>query len=173
MPPRNLRPPYGPNRAREKRRTFFALFVENVHFWDWWGTLCTLFTHTSKCPSFLDGSSVTGSISRKCKHVRCTNTYLYFWLVHLQSYLDSVAIEAKSSLSKLDYTMQYCDMANLLDARTNRRCALLCTATATNKKWWPFCSEQLQRQIIHQNARIFKRNWLIPWNYNKGISEKV
>ena len=28
--------------------------------------------------------------------------------------------------------------------------------------WWPFCSEQLQRQIVHQNARIFKRNWLIP-----------
>ena len=30
------------------------------------------------------------------------------------------------------------------------------------KNWWPFCSEQLQRQIIYQNARIFKRNWLIP-----------
>jgi hypothetical protein len=26
------------------------------------------------------------------------------------------------------------------------------------KKWRPFCSEQLQRQIIHQNSRIFKRN---------------
>ena len=30
------------------------------------------------------------------------------------------------------------------------------------KNWWLFCSEQLHRQIIHQNARIFKRNWLIP-----------
>ena len=30
------------------------------------------------------------------------------------------------------------------------------------QNWWPFCSEQLPRQIIHQNARIFKRNWLIP-----------
>ena len=26
------------------------------------------------------------------------------------------------------------------------------------KKWRPFCSEQLQRQIIYQNARILKRN---------------
>ena len=26
------------------------------------------------------------------------------------------------------------------------------------KNWQPFCSEQLQRQIINQNARIFKRN---------------
>ena len=30
------------------------------------------------------------------------------------------------------------------------------------KNWWPFCSEQLHRLIIHQNAWIFKRNWLIP-----------
>ena len=30
------------------------------------------------------------------------------------------------------------------------------------KNWWPFCSEQLHRHIIHQNAQIFKRNWLIP-----------
>ena len=29
------------------------------------------------------------------------------------------------------------------------------------KNWWPFCSEQLQRLIIYQNAQIFKRNWLI------------
>ena len=28
--------------------------------------------------------------------------------------------------------------------------------------WWPFCSKQLQRQLIHQNAWIFKREWLIP-----------
>ena len=38
-------------------------------------------------------------------------------------------------------------------------CASLCTAT---KNWWPFCSEQLQKQIMYQNARIFKRNWFIP-----------
>ena len=30
------------------------------------------------------------------------------------------------------------------------------------KNWWPFCSEQLQRQIIYQSDRIFKKNWLIP-----------
>ena len=42
--------------------------------------------------------------------------------------------------------------------------ALLYVCTATNKKkWWNFCFEQLQRQIIYQqNAWIFKRNWLIP-----------
>ena len=29
------------------------------------------------------------------------------------------------------------------------------------KTWWPFCPEQLQSQIMYQNAQIFKRNWLI------------
>ena len=36
------------------------------------------------------------------------------------------------------------------------------------KNWRPFCSEQLQREIIYQNARIFKRNCSPPaiyiWN---------
>ena len=41
--------------------------------------MCSLFTHTSKCPSFLDGSSVTGSISRKCKHVRYTNICTFYY----------------------------------------------------------------------------------------------
>ena len=31
-----------------------------------------------------------------------------------------------------------------------------------NKNWWPFCSEHLQRQIMYQNDRIFKRYWLTP-----------
>ena len=38
----------------------------------------------------------------------------------------------------------------------------LCYVLPPIKNWWPFCSEQLQRQIIYQNARICKRNWLIP-----------
>ena len=40
--------------------------------------------------------------------------------------------------------------------RTDQLCASL--RTATNKNWRPFCTEQLQRQIIYQNAQIFKRN---------------
>ena len=36
------------------------------------------------------------------------------------------------------------------------------TVIPFKKNWWPFCSEELHRQIIHQNARFFKRNWLIP-----------
>ena len=31
------------------------------------------------------------------------------------------------------------------------------------KNWWTSCFEQLQRQIIYQNARILKKSWLIPW----------
>ena len=48
----------------------------------------------------------------------------------------------------------------LVDMLTHGRTADAFRYVLPPINWWPFCSEQLQRQIIY--ARIFKRNWLIP-----------
>ena len=57
-----------------------------------------------------------------------------------------------------------CFVVKLQVQRNNGRTAdvLRYVSTATNNKLVTFWSEQLQKQIIHQNAQIFKRNWLIP-----------
>ena len=101
------------------------------------------------------------SCQKKCQnHPECM-FFLFFDTNHYQAFkhLTCRLLRSKGpSIIDIDQlSHSQIQIFPQLKTRTDRWCSSSCTATH-KKKWLPFCSEQLQRQVMYQNAQIFKRN---------------